>query len=208
MADKPLQFTVTLGTFARFSQRNKDPDFQTTKNKVLNRDRFTCHFCGFQARKYEEVINLDGNYDNNNLDNIVTVCCFCTQCFFLESVGSGGYGGGTVIYLPEISQPDLNSFCHVVFCAIANGTNYKASGQAIYQSLRTRSQAVEEKFGEGTSEPAVLGQLILDHQFNYQDKSCATLLKDLRLLPSQTRFKKQIAEWAASALTETATDDE
>ena len=205
---KQLQLTVKAGTFARFSQRNKDPDFQAIKNQVLNRDRFTCQFCGFQARKYEEVINLDGNYDNNNLKNIVTACCFCTQCFFLEAIGAGGYGGGTVIYLPEISQADLNSFCHVVFCAIANGTNYKESGLAIYQNLRRRSQAVEDKFGEGTSEPAVLGQLILDYQFNHQGKTYTALLKDLRILASHTKFRKQIEEWAASALTELAEDDD
>lgn len=202
MAKKTLRLTVKAGTFAEFSKRKNDPQFQETKLKVLNRDRFTCQFCGFQARKYQEVINLDNNYKNNSFDNLATACCFCAQCFFLESVGSGGYGGGTVIYLPEISQEDLNSFCHVIFCAIANGTNYKMSSQAIYQSLRARSKPVEDKFGEGTSEPAALGQLILDYKFKHSGKKASELLKDLRLLPSHTKFKTQIEEWAASALNE------
>ncbi len=78
---------------------------------------------------------------------------FCSQCYFLESVGVGGYGGGNLIYLPELTQAELNSLCHVLFCAISNDTGYKNSAQTIYRSFKFRTEAVEEKFGEGTSDP-------------------------------------------------------
>ena len=42
--------------------------------------------------------------DINKVSNLVTACCFCGQCCFLESVSVGKYGGGTLIYLPEIDQ--------------------------------------------------------------------------------------------------------
>lgn len=67
---------------------------------------------------------------------------------FIESVGVGGYGGGTLVYLPELSQAELNSLCHVLFCAITNDTGYKSSAQNIYRGFKFRSQMVEEKFGE------------------------------------------------------------
>ena len=119
----------------------------------------------------------------------------------MESVGVGGYGGGTLIYLPELSQSELNSLCHVIFCAITNDTGYKSSAQTIYRSFKFRSQAVEEKFGEGTSDPAIFGHLLIDTG-HVSDEYSNNMLKDVRLLPSMAKFRKQIEGWAASALEE------
>src|SRR6185312_17085978 len=163
-------------------------------------DNYTCQYCCFQAREYQEVINLDQNYHNNKLSNMVTACCFCTQGFFLESVGVGGQGGGTLIYLPEITQGTLNSFCHVLFCAIANDTGYKSTAQSIYRSLKLRAQIVEDRLGEGTSNPAVLGQLLIE--LRSKEEMLDTILENIRLLPSRASFRTQIEQWAASALNE------
>ncbi len=121
--------------------------------------------------------------------------------FFIESVGVGGYGGGTLIYLPELSQAELNTLCHVLFCAITNDTGYKSSAQNIYRSFKFRSQLVEEKFGEGTSDPAIFGQLIIDAGVT-DEGVLSQLFKNVRLLPSRAKFRKQIEKWAASALEE------
>ncbi len=134
---------------------------------------------------------------------MVTACCFCAQCFFVESVGVGGYGGGTLIYLPELTQAELNSLCHVLFCAITNDTGYKSSAQNIYRSFKFRSQIVEEKFGEGTSDPAIFGQLMIDSGVKSEEIR-EKLFKNIRLLPSRAKFRKQIEKWAASALEEIA----
>jgi len=45
---------------------------------------------------------------------------FLRAVLFLESVGVGGYGGGALVYIPEIEQVELNVLCHVLFCAITN----------------------------------------------------------------------------------------
>lgn len=199
----PLKLNVNPEGRRIFLLRKVDPAFVNFSKKVLRRDNYTCQFCGFQAREYQEVINLDQNYSNNKLSNMVTACCFCAQCFFLESVGVGGQGGGTLIYLPEISQGTLDSFCHVLFCAIANDTGYKNTAQATYRSLKLRSQAVEEQFGEGVSNPAVFGQLLIEARASglthYEG-----ILDDLRLLPSRASFRVQIEQWAISALNELA----
>lgn len=178
-------------------------DSNPMSKKIFQRDRYTCQFCGFQARLYQDIVNLDGDYTNNRLSNLVTACCFCAQCFFVESVGVGGYGGGTLIYLPELTQAELNSLCHVLFCAITNDTGYKSSAQNIYRSFKFRSQIVEEKFGEGTSDPAIFGQLMIDSGVNSEEIR-EKLFKNIRLLPSRAKFRKQIEKWAASALEEIA----
>ncbi|HCR5300127.1 TPA: type IVB secretion system protein IcmJDotN [Legionella pneumophila] len=198
-----LKLIASPGSWRLYSARKIDERFKSYEQKIFQRDRYTCQFCGFQARLYQDIVNLDGDYTNNRLSNLVTTCCFCAQCFFVESVGVGGYGGGTLIYLPELTQAELNSLCHVLFCAITNDTGYKSSAQNIYRSFKFRSQIVEEKFGEGTSDPAIFGQLMIDSGVNSEEIR-EKLFKNIRLLPSRAKFRKQIEKWAASALEEIA----
>lgn len=198
-----IHLKASAGAWRLYSARQADPRFKVFEEKVFQRDHYTCQFCGFQARMLQEVINLDGNYTHNKLVNLVTSCCFCAQCFFIESVGVGGYGGGTLIYLPELSQAELNSLCHVLFCAITNDTGYKSTAQSIYRSLKFRSQPVEEKFGEGTSDPSIFGRLLIDSG-NTDSEISHQVFQDIRLLPSRAKFRKQIERWAAGALEEVA----
>lgn len=197
----PLKLLSSPGAWRMYAARKQDPRFKNFEVKILRRDRYTCQFCGFQARLYQDLVNLENDYANNKLENIVTACCFCAQCFFLESVGVGGFGGGTLIYLPELKQEALNGLCHVLFCAITNDTGYKPSAQEIYRSFKDRSKYVEEKFGEGTSDPAIFGQLMIDTNSLEPDKS-DQLLAGIRLLPMRSKFRKQIEHWAASAIQE------
>jgi intracellular multiplication protein IcmJ len=196
-----IKLIASPGAWRLYSARKVDDRFKAFEQKVFQRDRYTCQFCGFQARLFQEIINIDQDYTNNKLTNLVTSCCFCAQCFFIESVGVGGFGGGTLIYLPELTQAELDSLCHVLFCAITNNTGYKSSAQNIYRSLKYRSQMVEEKFGEGSSDPALFGQMMIDSNVTSEEQR-ARLFKGVRLLPSRAKFRKQIEKWAASALNE------
>lgn len=196
-----LQLAVNLTGWRIFVKRKTDRAFLPVEKRIFERDYYTCQFCGFQAKEYQEVVNADGNYTNNKLSNMITACCFCTQCLFLQSVGADEMSGGQLIYLPELSQPDLNSFCHVLFCAMGNNTGYQDTAQSIYRSLKFRSQIIENKFGTGTSSPSVMGQMIIEYQARVPEKK-VEFLKDLRLLPSNTKFRVQLEAWAAAALKE------
>jgi intracellular multiplication protein IcmJ len=198
-----IKLMASPGSWRLYSARKVDERFKAYELKVFKRDRYTCQFCGFQARLFQEIINLDQDYTNNKMTNLATACCLCAQCFFIESVGVGGYGGGTLIYLPEMMQTELNSLCHVLFCAITNDTGYKNSAQNIYRSMKFRSQIVEDKFGEGTSDPAIFGQLMIDSGVKDEEVR-EQLFHNIRLLPSRAKFRQQIEKWAASALEEIA----
>lgn len=198
---RPIILNASLDNYGYFAGRKRTKSFRQVAKKIWTRDNFTCQYCGFQAREYQEIVNADQNYRRNTASNLTTSCCFCTQCFFLESCGEGGYGGGTMIYLPEISQNDLNSLCHVLFCAMVNETSYKDSAQAIYRTLRVRSQTIEDQLGEGASNPIAFGQLIVEYKQN-KKKDLNHFLTNFRLLPSRARFKKQIEHWARQALSE------
>ena len=200
-----LQLAVNLMGWRIFVRRREDKAFLPVVEKILQRDTYTCQYCGFQAKEYQEIVNADGNYSNNKFSNLITACCFCAQCLFIESISLDEMGGGQLIYLPEMTQAELNSFCHVLFCAMGNGTGYQETAQSIYRSFKFRSQPIESKYGAGTSNPSVLGQLILEYQTN-NPKAGGNILKELRLLPSYTKFKVQLEAWAAAALEELAAE--
>jgi intracellular multiplication protein IcmJ len=202
---QPLQLKVIPGAWRLVLARKADKEFEKFSTRVWERDDYTCRYCGFQARQFQEVINVDNNYRNNKLSNLATACCFCAQCFFLEAVGKGEYGGGTLIYMPEICQEDLNGFCHVLFCAIANASEYRTDAQNIYRSLKLRSKLVEEKLGEGMGDPALVGQMLNNIILNTEETPLPSWLNSLRLLPARARFTQQIEVWAAAALEEMST---
>lgn len=197
----PLNIKAVPGAWPLFSKRRASKAFRAKFQQIRKRDRNTCQFCEFQAKDYQEVICSDGNFSNTQDSNLVCACCFCSQCFFIESIGEHGYGGGVVIYLPEMTQNELNSLCHVLFCAIANGTAYRDSAQTIYRALRMRAQQTDALFGEGMSDPATFGQLLVEYQTDRGEIPSA-ITQNLRLLPSRTSFKSQIQRWAAAALEE------
>jgi intracellular multiplication protein IcmJ len=201
----PIQLNIDEQAWPPFAKRMHDQRFNAWKLKVFRRDNYTCQFCGFQASMYMDVLNLDNNYRNNRLSNMVTACPYCSQCFFLEMVGKLDFGGGKVIHLPDMTQNQLNALCHVLFCAIANATDYTAEAQNILNSLRLRANVVEDQLGKNLSDPSMLAQMIIDTPFDDKPNVQKNLLKDLRLLPSKKCFAKQIEQWARIALQENQT---
>ncbi len=196
----PLKLLAQPAAWRVFMARKNDAAFEPFAQRVRARDNHTCQFCGFQAQAHQEIVNLDQNYYNNKMANLAVACCFCAQCFFLDAIGVTDYGGGMLIYLPELDQASLNMFCHVLFSAMANDTGYKGSAQSIYRTLKLRTQAVEDQFGEGSAEPAVLGRLLVELVLPAEKTD--VVLADIRLLPLRNRFRTQIDYWAKSTLQE------
>lgn len=198
----PIKMIADPEAWRLFSVRKADPAFKTFSQQVFKRDQYTCHFCGFQAKQFQEVVNLDNNYRNNKLSNLVTACCFCAQCFFLEVVGKDDYGGGVLVYLPEITQGNLNGFCHVLFCAMTNATSYRTDAQNIYRGLKLRLQVIEKQLGEGMSDPALFGRVLIDLPDKDRARILEEILPSFRLLPSYTKFAKQVEVWSRDSFEE------
>jgi intracellular multiplication protein IcmJ len=196
-----LALRASPDSWRLFSSRKADENFLPYEKRVFTRDDYRCRYCGFQAKTYQEIVNIDGNFRNNKLDNLATSCIFCAQCFFLESIGIGGFGGGILIYMPEMSQVEINSICHVLFCAISNNSGYKSVAQNIYLNFKMRSEMIENVFGEGASDPSSFGHLMID-SLHFGQEKLHHLMHGIRLLPTRGKFRIQIESWASSAISE------
>lgn len=195
-----IELTATASNWRLFMTRKADQAFQPFQSKIWRRDDFTCQFCGLRTQQGQEVVNLDGNYRNNKISNLVTACPICCQCFFLESVGKGEFGGGSLILLPEMSQVELNALIVVLFTAINNGLSYAAQAKAVYRSFKIRTQPIEKQLGEGMSDPMIYGRLLVESDPKDMEKLKAGFAKQLRLLPDILRFSQYIEAWSISAL--------
>ena len=57
--------------------KERDPEeWKRIRNQVLTRDNYTCVYCGWKARRFQQVNHI-GAEDNHRLDNLETVCQAC-----------------------------------------------------------------------------------------------------------------------------------
>lgn len=180
--------------------RKADKAFQSFEKTVLERDNYSCQFCGFESHLYQEVVNLDGDYTRNPLSNLVTACPFCVQCCFIDAVGMSDFGGGTLIYLPEVSQVQLNASCHVIFSALAMGATFTTQASNLYRSYKLRTQLVEKEFGEGLSNPALLGRLLIESEEMVSSSFREAVQENIRLLPQLSRYTEQMYHWSMEGI--------
>lgn len=190
----PISLTAIKGNWRAFQARKPLLNFKALKKKILDRDNHTCRFCGFYDKQYQEVINIDHHYKNNHPNNLATACAFCAQCFFIDSVGLAPQTGGTVIYLPEISQGDLNHLMRTLFCTSDRDTAYRGKLKSVILSFNDRAQAVTHCFGPNSDQPNIFGQSLLDAHLP-QNAYQHPLIKHLRLLPNKKAFNEQIDYW-------------
>lgn len=190
----PIALSARRGNWQRFMSRKSNAAFKKIAAKVFARDDHTCRYCGFQAQKFQEVVNIDQNYTHNALDNLATACQFCSHCFFIDAIGKDGKTGGNIIYLPEISQADLNHFSRALICSLLRDAPYKGKLQAVYLSLQDRTKAVEEVFGPNAQDPNVFGQSLIDCGLSAEQLK-HPILSELKFLPIRKFYKKQAEYW-------------
>tara|TARA_Y100000768_G_C23945513_1_gene667384 strand:+ start:425 stop:1048 length:624 start_codon:yes stop_codon:yes gene_type:complete len=190
----PIVLTARRNNWRAFMTRKSNKNFKKRRVQILQRDENTCRYCGFHSDKYQEVVNIDHDYKNNTMENMATACVFCAQCFFLDSLTLDNNSGGTIIYLPEFSQADLNHFCRILFSALDKESAYKSKLQSAFLSLKDRSAPVENCFGPESSCPQVFGQGLIDAYLDDEQLN-HPLLQNLRLLPARNMFNKQIQYW-------------
>lgn len=129
----PLDIDVKRSVWRQANVTASDAEFQSARLRVLERDDYTCRGCNFRSPpartkkgdgpSYMDVHHLDHDHGNNALDNLATMCPFCHQAFHIGYAGVSN--GGILIWLPEISQADLNNLARTIFIALIAETDRK-----------------------------------------------------------------------------------
>ncbi len=57
-------------------QQSKE-EWQSIRRGVLERDDYTCQYCGHRSKKYQIVHHLDENPASNSQDNLTVICQMC-----------------------------------------------------------------------------------------------------------------------------------
>jgi len=61
-------------------------EWRKLREKILQRDGFTCQYCNYNSQKFQIVHHIDGNPENNSHENLVVICQMCN---LVEHAGQG-----------------------------------------------------------------------------------------------------------------------
>lgn len=170
----------SLGVRQRPDAGQGSPSGGLTKSrheKALQHDNHTCRCCGFRSLRYQRVVPYEGEF--------VTMCMFCEQCFALDAVGA--MGSGVLVWLPEISQVDLNHIVRAIYVARASD-NHRLSELAnrAYDALTARRSDAKRRLG--SDDPLLLATVFYESLDDKEYKDREKKLEGIRLLPMDKRL--------------------
>ena len=186
-----LHFGVTL--FYRrgdIETMEADAEFAGVRDRVLERDGWTCQACGCQADGGTqggggglEVHHLDGNHGNNDPANLAALCPLCHGIFHIGFTARRK--PGRFIWLPEASQADLNLLVHAMAVA------------------RLRLQAMAEGTSRSfpsESEQAMVARLADTLEGFHRDLSSVGMAEGVLVDPESGKDLKELLEHDPSSL--------
>lgn len=157
------------------------------RQKVFAKDDHTCRFCGFKSGKYQDIVAADQNKTNLHLDNLLTACIFCHQCFDLEKVSK--MRSGVLIWLPEMEQADLNHLARAIYVSrISQGTMAETAKSALEKIMGRREEA---KTRLHTDDPYILSIVMKDFLGPKQYAERDRKLEGIRVFPLDRRIIKE-----------------
>jgi len=174
MAFLPLALGVRLTSGAEKASPSQQ---KSLVEKAQKRDDFSCRFCGFQAKQYQRAIPWVGAGD----PPLATVCTFCEQCLNLERAGV--VGAGLLLWLPEISQIDLNHLARAIYVARTNKGPVADLATRALDALTVRRAEAKKRLG--SDDPLLLATIMRESLDEEEIKESVKKLEGIRLLPSE-----------------------
>lgn len=177
------------------------------RDKIVERDKYTCQACGWVSRQWQEIHHRNHDHGDHREKNLVTLCPLCHQVFHLPQASATG--GGSIIWLPEVEQRELNLICIALFVALRHPKGkWRGAAQAIQGAFEARSgmaldflkypasstPSSELRTSGPVCDPGYLAQALLRLRPD-QFENRAHLTRALRLLPHPSRFQDEIEYW-------------
>lgn len=167
-----LPLTLGIGRAAGAEGGSAKPPSKSEVEKILKRDDFSCRFCGFRAVQYQRVVPTQ--------EGFVTACSFCEQAMGLERAGL--MGGGFLIWLPEITQAELNHIVRAIYVAQSlEGSDAAASASRALEALMTRRAEAKKRLG--SDDPLLLATVLQENLTDAEAAAVPRKLEGIRLLP-------------------------
>lgn len=174
------------------------------RQKIFERDNHTCQACGWRSERFQEIHHKNDNHSDYREENLQTLCPLCHQVFHLPIAASTN--GGTIIWLPEISQEKLNLLCVGILVAMKDRAGkWGGVARTLFSTLEARKAFVDENLGR--SDPGAVAQVLINLKPEDYARR-ADFVGALRLLPYASRFETQIDYWVASCFKEKAAEDQ
>jgi len=164
-----------------------DPAFQTARQRTFDRDHYSCRYCGFTAKKYQEIHFLSGNYKDLSDQNLVTACAFCHQCLNLDRAGA--MNSGTLIFAPEIDQVALNHLAQAIYVARRTQGPMADAARMAMNALLSRKDETTRRIG--TDSPRLLAAVMRELLEPGAYKRRTVVLDGIRLMPLDKRLIKE-----------------
>lgn len=208
--------SVKLGTY-RTQDTNAsslDEDFARVREKVLQRDAWTCQGCGMRTRASRNqlsggfhVHHINDDHGDNDLDNLVTLCPFCHDVFHIGNAGARK--AATAVWLPGITQAQINIVCHVLFILMHHGQedDDKESTEAAERACKAYESLYAPEYIEalhehlGISELSLIGETLayLGHHHPETYEKRKHFLYGLRLIPNYEHYQDTVKTIALSS---------
>lgn len=177
------------------SHWDKSKVMTKVRDNVLKRDNYTCQGCGWKSLQYQEIHHRDHDHSNFKERNLETLCPLCHQLFHPASASISG--GGYMLWLPEVSQEELNRLLIGLFVVLKSGNSNPLFQIAknVWGILENRKVFLENQIGR--SDPGVFGQLLL--QFSPEEyANRGKSMSAIKMLANPSRFETEIDYWRAS----------
>jgi len=139
---------------------------------ILKRDDFACRFCGFRAVQYQRLAPT--------AEGFVTACGFCEQAMALERAGM--MGAGVLIWLPEITQAELNHIARAIYVARADEGSAMAD-IAVRALDALMARRTEAKKRLGSDDPLLLATILHENLTDGERAAAIPKLDGIRLMP-------------------------
>ena len=163
---------------------NADED---TRQRVFERDNHTCHYCGFESKKFQLVHKLADGKKHAGDDGLVTSCIFCHQCFHLDQVPD--MKSGTLIWMPELTQEQIHHLARAIYVArITQGPMAETARKTLEMIMKRREEAIERI---KTDDPKILSLVMRDYITRDQYEKRGEKLEGIRLFPLDRRTVKE-----------------
>ncbi len=156
---------------------------------AMTRDGFTCRCCGFTSRKFQRVVPYQADAGVTGADPFITVCTSCERCLAMEQTGL--MGGGTLVWLPELTQAELNHAVRALYVARATEGGLAKVASRTLDVLMTRK--AESKKRLGTDDALILATAFQEAVDDEAYSARSERMDGIRLLISDRYLVRQKA---------------